>query len=65
MINFRAIDDEAQLVDALTGSALRAGAGKCRHCGVFYNIESVSELMASNSGKCVACEQPFEAAARE
>ncbi|HEP6431534.1 TPA: hypothetical protein VDB83_005866 [Burkholderia cenocepacia] len=58
-IRFRPVDDQTQLVDALTGSPLREGASKCGRCGVFFNRESVSELVASNNGNCVFCKHPL------
>jgi hypothetical protein len=59
MISFRPLEDHSQVVDALTGAALREGATRCA-CGVFYNRESVLELEASNDAKCAACERPVE-----
>lgn len=59
MISFRPIEDKSQLVDALTGAALREGESRCAHCGVFYNRESMLELVASNNGNCASCEHPL------
>jgi len=64
MISFRPVEDVSQLVDALTGAALREGASKCNYCGVHYNRESVVELVDSNNGKCVSCEQALDHGSR-
>jgi hypothetical protein len=61
VIHFRPVDDESQLIDALTGAVLREGASKCLRCGVFYNLESVVELESSNDGNCASCGPPFHA----
>lgn len=61
MIEFRKIREKSELVDALTGVALRADACECDHCGVFYNQSSVDALVAENNGDCVSCNYPFPA----
>ncbi len=61
MIHFSNIDEPSQLVDALTGAALRDGAHKCVQCQVYFNRESVEELLANNRGRCVSCEKPLDA----
>lgn len=61
MLQFRAIKDKSQLVDALTGAPLQGDACECGLCGVFYNRESVEALKADNEGNCAACGRKFEA----